>query len=195
MAEERTQRRLAAILAVDVFGYSQLTSANEVGMLIALRGAQPERLDPAVVAHRGRIVKLMANGALIEFASAVDAVECAIAFQKAMADHNAARTEQDRIEFRVGVNLGEIALDGDYVFGDGVNVAARLVGKAPKNGILVSDTVHAQIKDKVSVTFIDAGEVQTKASVAYTEAGALNLESIETPVRVWRWCGIGATEE
>src|SRR5260221_9310199 len=157
MAENRTQRRLAAILAADVAGYSRLMGADEVGTLAALREVWAERLNPAVAAHRGRIVKMMGDGALIEFASVVDAVECAVAFQKAMADHNGARPGKEPIEFRIGVNLGDVVIDGDDIFGDGVNVAARLEGQAPKNGILMSDAVHVQIKGKVDAAFTEAG--------------------------------------
>ncbi len=178
MAEARPQRRLAAILAADIVGYSRLMGADEAGTLAALRGVWTEHFNPPVAAHRGRIVKMMGDGALIEFASAVDAVECAVAIQKAMANYNSARRGREPIEFRIGVNLGDIVIDGDDIFGDGVNVAARLEGQAPKNGILVSDAVHAQIKGKVGVAFMDAGE--------------LTLKNIETPVRVWRWAGEGA---
>jgi adenylate cyclase len=173
MAEARTQRRLAAVLAADIAGYSQLMGADEAGTLAALRVVWADDFNPAVAAHNGRIVKMMGDGALIEFASAVDAVECAVAIQKAMASYNGARPGREPIEFRIGVNLGDIVIDGDDIFGDGVNVAARLEGQAPKCGILVSDAVHAQIKGKVDVSFIDAGE--------------LTLKNIETPVRVWRW--------
>jgi adenylate cyclase len=178
MAEERAQRRLAAILAADVVGYSRLIGVDEVGTLTALQDVWTKRLNPAVATHRGRVVKMLGDGALIEFASAVDAVECAVAFQEAMADHNVARPNRESIEFRIGVNLGDIVVDGEDIFGDGVNVAARLEGQAPKNGILVSDAVHAQIKGKVSVAFMDAGE--------------LTLKNIATPVRVWRWGGKGS---
>jgi adenylate cyclase len=178
MAEERPQRRLAAILAADVVGYSRLMQADEVGTLAALRDVWRERFNPVVAAHRGRIVKMMGDGALIEFASAVDAVECAVAIQKTMADHNCVRPVLEPIEFRIGVNLGDIVIDGDDIFGDGVNVAARLEGQAPKSGILVSDAVHVQIKGKVSVGFMDAGE--------------LTLKNIATPVRAWRWGGDGS---
>ena len=178
MPEERVQRRLAAILAADVVGYSRLIGADEAGTLAALRDVWTERLNPAVATHRGRVVKMLGDGALIEFASAVDAVECAVAFQEAMANHNSARPGREPIEFRIGVNLGDIVVDGDDIFGDGVNVAARLEGQAPKTGILVSDAVHAQIKGKVGVAFLDAGE--------------LSLKNIETPVRAWRWGGDGS---
>jgi adenylate cyclase len=173
MAEERIQRRLAAILAADVVGYSRLMGADEAGTLAALRDVWTKRLNPEVAVHRGRIVKMLGDGALIEFASAVDAVECAVAFQEVMADYNRARPDREPIEFRIGVNLGDIVVDGDDIFGDGVNVAARLEGQAPRTGILISDAVHSQIKGKVAIAFLDAGE--------------LSLKNIETPVRAWRW--------
>ena len=178
MAEERIQRRLAAILAADVVGYSRLMGADEPGTLAALRDVWTKLLNPAVAAHRGRIFKMLGDGALIEFASAVDAVECAVAFQEAMADQNRTRSGREPIEFRIGVNLGDIVVDGDDIFGDGVNVAARLEGQAPKSGILVSDAVYAQIKGKVAIAFLDAGE--------------MSLRNIEAPVRAWRWGGNGS---
>jgi adenylate cyclase len=178
MAKERVQRRLAAILAADIVGYSRLMGADEAGTLAALRGIWTEHFNPAVAAHNGRIVKMMGDGALVEFASAVDAVECATAIQTAMANRNSEQPGGEPIEFRIGVNLGDIVIDGDDIFGDGVNVAARLEGQAPKGGILVSDAVHTQIKGKTGVAFRDAGE--------------LTLKNIETPVRVWRWAGDGA---
>ena len=178
MAEERTQRRLAAILAADVVGYSRLMGADEPGTLAALRDVWTKFLNPAVAAHRGRIVKMLGDGALIEFASAVDAVECAVAFQEVMADHNRTRSGREPIEFRIGVNLGDIVVDGDDIFGDGVNVATRLEGQAPRTGILISDAVHSQIKGKVGIGFLDAGE--------------LSLKNIEAPVRAWRWGGNGS---
>jgi adenylate cyclase len=154
MVKRRPQRRLAAILAADVAGYSQLIEADEAGTLAALRDIWAKRFNPVVAEYRGRIVKMMGDGALVEFASAVDAVECAIAIQEAMVNHNSSFPGRDLIELRIGVNLGDIVIDGDDIFGDGVNVAARLEGRAPKAGILVSDAVHAQIKGKVSVAFL-----------------------------------------
>jgi adenylate cyclase len=179
MAEARVERRLAAILAADVVGYSRLMGADEAGTLAALRDVWTERFNPAVAAHRGRLVKMMGDGALVEFASAVDAVECATAIQKAMADHNGVRSGRDPIEFRIGVNLGDVVIEGDDIFGDGVNVAARLEGQAPKNGVLISDAVHVQVRGKVNLAFIEAGE--------------LALKNIELPVRVWRWGGDGSS--
>jgi adenylate cyclase len=178
MAEARTQRRLAAILAADIVGFSRLMGADEAGTLAALRDVWTDDFNPAVATYSGRIVKMMGDGALVEFASAVDAVECAVAIQKAMADYNSSRPGREPIEFRIGVNLGDIVIDGDDIFGDGINVAARLEGQAPKSGVLVSDAVHAQIKGKVSAAFVDAGE--------------LTLKNIVAPVRGWRWTADGA---
>ena len=175
MPEPRAQRRLAAILAADVAGYSRAMGADEAGTLAALRELWAQRFNPAVAAHRGRIVKMMGDGALVEFASAVDAVDCALAVQTAMADFNTSRPGQQPIELRIGINLGDIVIDGDDIFGDGVNVAARLESQAPRSGILVSDSVHAQIKGKIGAVFVDAGE--------------LSLKNIETPIRAWRWGG------
>ena len=175
MAEQRTQRRLAAILAADVAGYSRLIGADEVGTLAALRRIWSERFDPTVASHGGRIVKKMGDGALVEFASVIDAIECAISFQQNMADYNAADRRKEPIEFRIGVNLGDVVIEGEDIFGDGVNIAARLQAQSPKNGVLISDAVHAQIRGKIDAAFI--------------EVGALELKNIAVPVRAWRWSG------
>ncbi len=177
MTRPRPQRRLAAILAVDIVGYTRLMRADEAGTLAAVRDLWTERFNPAVAGHGGRVVKLMGDGALVEFASAVDAVECAVALQRGMVRYNSERQGEEPIEFRMGVNLGDIVIDGDDIFGDGVNVAARLEGEAPKGGVLVSDAVHLQTKGKVGVTFTDAGEAK--------------LKNIDAPLRVWRWEGEG----
>ena len=136
MGQERAKRRLAAILAADVAGYSRLMWADEAGTVAAMHQVWADRVEPVVVAHGGRFVKVMGDGALIEFASAVEAVQCAIDVQLAMAEHNRGRSEKE-IEFRIGVNLGDVIVEGDDIFGDGINVAARLEGEAPKNGILL----------------------------------------------------------
>ena len=175
MAEQRTQRRLAAILAADVAGYSRLIGVDEVGTLAALRRIWSERFDPTVASHNGRIVKKMGDGALVEFASVIDAIECAISFQQNMADYNAAERRKEPIEFRIGVNLGDVVIEGEDIFGDGVNIAARLQAQSPKNGVLISDAVHAQIRGKIDAAFI--------------EVGALELKNIAVPVRAWRWSG------
>ena len=171
MAEQQITRRLAAILAADVVGYSRMMGADEAGTLAALRRIWDETFNPAVAERRGRIVKMMGDGALVEFGSVVDAVECAVAIQRAMGERNLDR--RAAVEFRIGINLGDIVIEGDDIFGDGVNVAARLEAQAPQGGILVSDVVHAQVSGKVGVKFIDAGEIE--------------LKNIDRPVRVWRW--------
>ena len=177
MTKTRAHRRLAAILAADVAGYSRLMGADEAGTLARLRDMWARRFNPAVLTHRGRIVKMMGDGALVEFASAVDAVECAIAIQDTMRSHNKLGPRQQAIELRIGVNLGDIVIEGDDIFGDGVNIAARLEGQAPRSGILISDSVHMQIKGKVNFVFVDAG--------------ALMLKNIAGPLRAWRWGGDG----
>lgn len=176
MKDQQVTRRLAAILAADVAGYSRMMSADESGTLVAMRQIWSEAFNPAVAARRGRLVKMMGDGALVEFASVIDAVECALAFQAAMDKRNLAAGTP--VRFRIGINLGEILIDGDDILGDGVNVAARLEGQAPEGGILVSDAVHAQVSGKLDVAFIDAGEVR--------------LKNIDRPVRAWRW-DAGAT--
>ena len=128
MAEERLQRRLAAILSADVVGYSRLMGIDEARTLARLNALRRELIDPAIAAHSGRIVKLMGDGALMEFASAVDAVTCAIEIQKQLRDHDAASTEGDPIRFRIGINVGDIIIEGDDILGDGVNIAARIEG-------------------------------------------------------------------
>jgi class 3 adenylate cyclase len=138
MIEGGVDRRLAAILAADVVGYSRLMAADEEGTLARLRALRAERIDPTVAKHHGRIVKLMGDGALIEFASVVDAVRCAVDVQRGMAEHEADLPEDQRIRFRIGVNLGDVIIEGDDIYGDGVNVAARLEGLAEPGGIVIS---------------------------------------------------------
>src|SRR6476620_6090925 len=132
MMEQQITRRLAAILAADVAGYASMMGADEAGTIAALRQIWSETFNPAVAARHGRIVKMMGDGALVEFGSVVDAVECAVAIQQAMGERNSA--SERRIEFRIGINLGEIVIEGDDIFGDGVNVAARLEAQAPHGG-------------------------------------------------------------
>ena len=126
MAEARVERRLAAILAADVAGYSRLMGVDEEGTLAALKAYRRELIDPKIAEHRGRIVKTTGDGALVEFASAVDAVRCAVEIQRAMAERNADIPEDRRIEFRIGINVGDIIIDEGDIYGDGVNIAARL---------------------------------------------------------------------
>jgi adenylate cyclase len=168
MTDLRAHRRLAAILAADVVGYSRLMGADEAAALAALRAMFADVFNPAVAAHRGRVVKLLGDGALVEFGSAVDAVDCALAIQRLLG-------QAGGLTLRIGINLGDIVIEGDDIFGDGVNVAARLEPLAPHGGILVSDGVHAQTLGKIEVEFADGGE--------------LSLKNIAEPVRVWSWGG------
>src|SRR5882672_9614078 len=146
MARERIQRRLAAILAADVVGYSRLMEADEGGTLAALRAHRKELIDPKIAEHGGRIVKLMGDGALVEFASVVDAVECAVAIQRAIAELSAGNPEDRRIAFRIGINVGDIIIEGADIHGDGVNVAARLEGIAEPGGITISEDAWRQVQ-------------------------------------------------
>ena len=155
-------RRLAAILAADVAGYSRLMGADEEGTLAALKAIRRELSDPKVKEHRGRIVKTTGDGLLIEFSSVVDAVRCAVEVEQGMAERNAEVPEEKRIEFRIGINLGDIIRDGRDIFGDGVNIAARLEALAEPGGICVSRVVYDQVRDTLDVAFENMGEQQVK---------------------------------
>jgi adenylate cyclase len=172
LGAERVERRLAAILAADVAGYSRLMGTDEEGTLAALRAIRRDLVDPQIAGHKGRLVKTTGDGLLVEFASVVDAVRCAGAVQCAMAVRNADTPEERRIEFRVGINLGDIILDEGDIFGDGVNVAARLEALAEPGGICVSRVVRDQVRDKLDLAFEDMGERQVK--------------NIARPLRVFR---------
>ena len=141
------QRRLAAILAADVVGYSRLMGEDEAGVLAALRSLREELFDPAVAAHNGRIVKLMGDGTLVEFSSVVDAVNCSVQIQQNLAERNSDRSDAERMEFRIGINLGDVMVEGDDLYGDGVNVAARQEGLAEPGGICVSNAAYEQVRD------------------------------------------------
>ena len=167
------ERRLAAIMATDVVGYSRLIRADEEGTIAALKALRAELIDPKIAEHHGRIVKLMGDGMLAEFASAVDAVRSAVETQRTVAERNADLPEDKRIAFRVGINLGDVVVDGDDIHGDGVNVAARLEGLAEAGGICISGGVYDQVRDRIDYPFEDLGEHQVK--------------NIDRPVRVWRW--------
>ncbi len=167
------KRRLAAIMATDVVGYSRLIRADEEGTLVALKALRTDLVDPRIAAHHGRIVKLMGDGMLVEFASVVDAVRAGVEAQAAIAEHNAELPENKRIEFRVGINLGDVVIDGDDIHGDGVNVAARLENLAEPGGICVSEKVYEEVRDRTELPFEDLGEQ--------------NFKNIDRPVRVWRW--------
>jgi adenylate cyclase len=158
VVEARVDRRLAAILAVDIAGYSRLMGANEEGTLRQLKEHRKELIDPKITEHRGRIVKTSGDGMLVEFVSVVDAVRCAVDVQRGMIERNAKLPVESRIQFRVGINVGDIISDDNDIYGDGVNVAARLEALAEPGGICVSRNIHDQVRDKLSFSFEDIGE-------------------------------------
>jgi len=162
MSEERVDRRLAAIFAGDIAGYSQLMGADEEGTLRQLKAHRKELVDPKITEHRGRIVKTTGDGMLVEFISVVDAVRCAVDIQRSMAERNIDVPAESRIQFRVGINVGDIISDANDIYGDGVNVAARLEALAEPGGIMVSRNVHDQVCDKLSFGFEDMGEQVVK---------------------------------
>jgi adenylate cyclase len=162
LATQRVERRLAAILAADIAGYSRLMGADEEGTLARLKAHRRELIDAKVSEHKGRIVKTTGDGILIEFPSVVEAVSCAVAVQRGMADRNAAAPEEDRITFRVGVNLGDIIVEDGDIHGDGVNIAARLEGIAEPGDICISEDAFRQVRGKVDAEFADLGEQSLK---------------------------------
>ena len=165
-------RRLAAILAADVVGYSRLMGVDEEGTLERLKTVRRELIDPKIAEHHGRIVKTTGDGMLVEFASAVDAARCAVELQHSLTERGADTPKDKRIEIRIGIHVGDIIIDGDDIFGDGVNIAARLEGVAEPGGITISGTVHDQVRDRLSYTFEDGGEQ--------------SMKNIARPVRVYR---------
>jgi TolB-like protein/class 3 adenylate cyclase/tetratricopeptide (TPR) repeat protein len=168
----RVERRLSAVLAADVAGYSRLMGADEEGTLARLKAIRKTLVDPTIAAHRGRIVKTTGDGVLVEFASAVDAARCSVEVQRGMAAQNADVPRDIRIEFRIGIHIGDIIIDDNDIFGDGVNIAARLEGVAEPGGVCISDDAQRQIRGKVDVTFDDIGPK--------------NLKNIVEPMRAWR---------
>ena len=172
MADKRVERRLAAILAADVVGYSRLVGIDEEGTLAALKALRKSLIDPKITEHRGRIVKNTGDGALVEFASAVDAVRCAVEIQRETADRTINIPEDRRIEFRIGINIGDIVIEEGDIFGDGVNIAVRLESIAAPGGVCISEDVYRQVRGKFDATFEDIGEQK--------------LKNIVQPVRVYR---------
>jgi adenylate cyclase len=166
-------RKLTAILAADVAGYGRLVGIDEEGTIARLQALRRELIDPTICTHRGRIVKTTGDGMLVEFPSVVDAVRCAIEVQRSMAERNGGVDADRRIEFRVGINLGDVVLEGDDLLGDGVNVAARLEGVAASGGICISEDAYRQVRGKIEAEFFDRGERRLK-NIAY-------------PVRVFAW--------
>src|SRR5262245_36760878 len=158
----REQRKLAAILAADVVGYSRLVGRDESGTVSRLRDHHVHRLEPLVARHGGRIVKLMGDGALIEFSSAVDALVAAIEFQQTMLEANRGQPKSKAIVFRLGVHLGDLIVEGDDIYGDAVNIAARLQEQASPGGIVVSRTVKEAVAGRVKATFEDRGRLELK---------------------------------
>jgi len=171
MDARRVERRLVAILAADVAGYGRLTGADEEGTIARLRHLRGELIDPGIAAHQGRIVKTMGDGLLVEFASVVDAVRCAVALQRGLAERNGGLADGQRIAFRIGINLGDVVVDGEDILGDGVNIAARLEGIAEPGGICLSRAAYEQSRGKVAGPFTDLGERQ--------------LKNVADPVRVY----------
>ena len=162
MQQPRVERRLAAILVADVAGYSRLMGADEVGTLRALKAHRKALIDPLLAAHHGRIFKTMGDALLVEFASAVDAVACAVAIQRGMLARNVDLSADRRIELRAGINVGDVIVEGTDLYGDGVNVAARLETLAEPGGISISATAHEQVRDKLPFAFTDRGEQTVK---------------------------------
>jgi adenylate cyclase len=183
MAEPRVARRLAAILAADIVGYSRLMGTDEEATLAALKACHRELIDPKIAEHGGRIVKTTGDGALVEFASVVDAVRCSVEIQRAMAERNAAIPEDRRVEFRIGINLGDVIIEDGDIFGDGVNIAARLEGIADPGGICISDDTFRQVRDKPDVTFADAGEHQLKNIARAVRVYRAKLDNIPSEMR------------
>ncbi|MGB6634119.1 MAG: adenylate/guanylate cyclase domain-containing protein, partial [Bradyrhizobium sp.] len=169
MSKARVERRLAAILAADVAGYSRLMGADEVGTLAALKAHRRAIVDPAIDAHKGRIVKTTGDGMLVEFASAVDAVTCAMAMQSKMTERNINAAQ--KITFRIGINVGEVIVDEGDIFGDGVNVAARVENECEPGGVCLSGNAFEQVRGKTSFAFEDLGE--------------RSLKNIDRPVRLY----------
>ena len=169
---EQVERRLAAVLAADVAGYSRLMGADEEGTLARLKAIRKSLVDPAIAAHRGRVVKTTGDGMLVVFASAVDAARSAIEVQRSMSSENAGVQQDSRIEFRIGIHIGDIMIDDSDIFGDGVNIAARLEGIARPGGVCISDDAYRQIRGKVDM--------------ACDDLGPQVLKNIAEPMRVWQ---------
>jgi len=167
-----TTRRLAAILAADVAGYSRLIGQDEEGTLNRLRSIRAEIIDPKLAGHRGRLVKTTGDGLLVEFGSVVDALRCATEVQQAMASRNSGVVEAQRVEFRIGINVGDVVVEDGDIFGDGVNVAARLEGLAEPGGICVSARVQEDAVGRLDLSFDDLGQQE--------------LKNIARPIRVYR---------
>ena len=181
MAGARVERRLAAILAGDVAGYSRMMGADEEDTLLRLNTHRREFLEPKIAEHRGRIVKRTGDGVLIEFASAVDAARCAVEIQRGMVERNASMPEDKRIELRIGIHIGDVMIEDDDIFGDGVNIAARLEAIAQPGGVCISEDAYRQVRGKLDAKFQDVGEQ--------------SLKNITQPIRVYRLQPSGTATE
>jgi adenylate cyclase len=202
MEQSGVERRLTVILAADVVGYSRLMAADEAGTHAHLKALRRELIDPRVAAHQGRIVKLMGDGALVEFASVVDAVQCAVEIQRAVAEREAGVADERRIRFRIGVNLGDVIIEDDDIYGDGVNVAARLEGLAEPGGIVISGTVfdHARNKAQAGFRFLGRQQIKNIPEPVRAYRVLLDPEAVgtvlddEAPAAAsrWRWPAVAA---
>src|SRR5260370_6414275 len=172
LIEKRVERRLAAVLAADVAGYSRLMGVDEEGTLARLKKIRKALVDHKITEHRGRIVKTTGDGMRVELASAVDAARCAVGVQRDRAGQNAEVPQDGRIEFRIGIHIGDIISDDNDIFGDGVNIAARLEGIAEPGGVCISDDAHRQVRGKVDFS--------------YNDMGLQALKNIAQPMHVWR---------
>jgi adenylate cyclase len=173
VSEEGVERKLTTILAADVVGYSRLMGEDEAGTLARLKSLRKELMQPKIAGGRGRVVKLMGDGLLAEFPSVVEAVRCAVDIQQDMAGREADLPDERRLRLRIGVNLGDIIVEGSDIYGDGVNIAARLEGLAEPGGICISGKVYEEVRNKLPTAFEDLGEQEVK--------------NIAEPVRVYRW--------
>src|SRR3954454_17252833 len=162
MQDRAMQRRLGAIFAADVEGYSRLMGTDEIGTITSLKSHRRELVDSGIAEHRGRIVKTTGDGMLVEFASVVDAVSCAVHIQRSMVRRNVSVPTDKQIIFRIGINVGDIIIDGDDIYGDGVNIAARLETLCDPGGVCISRAANDQIRDKLSIAFADLGEQAVK---------------------------------
>jgi adenylate cyclase len=179
----RVERRLAAVLAADVAGYSRLMGCDEERTLVQLKTFRKTVVDPRIAAHRGRIVKTTGDGMLVEYASAVDAARCAVEIQREMAKQNTDVSPELRIEFRIGIHVGDIIFDDNDIFGDGVNIAARLEGTSEPNGVCVSDDAYRQIRGKVDIAFDDIGQQTLKNIAEPMRAWHIRLAGAATAIR------------
>ena len=177
---QRENRKLAAIVAADVVGYSRLTGLDEEGTLRALRAHRSEFIDQMITDHAGRIANTAGDSLLVEFASVVDAVRCAVALQSGMAARNTDIDSDRQIRFRIGINIGDVIAQGDDILGDGVNIAARLEGLSEPGGILMSDDAYRQVRARIKDDFVSGGQK--------------SLKNIADPVAVWRWSSGGGGE-